>query len=244
MAAPAPQAPAATSYTPFVTDFMRLVRVLYAPSAVFEEQQEKPTWFLPWLIVMILCVAVSFWELPYSQRAMELAIQAIPNAPQLTDAQLRSRATIGLAFLPVVFLILALVNAGILYLAVSITGSRARFKGLLSISVFAQIMIPIALILQGIILRMRGAPGDAITSVADAQPALGLNVLVTADSAGKFLSAILSGIGPLSLWGLFITAVGVMRLEKVKKSAAWTAAVASFVVMLLIGAALASLQRG
>jgi Yip1-like protein len=244
MAAPAPQAPAAVSYTPFVTDFMRLVRVLYAPSAVFEEQQAKPTWFLPWLIIAILCTIIGFWELPYSQRVMELAIQAIPNAPQLSAEQLRTRAMFGLIATPIVFLILALVNAGILFLAVSITGASARFKGLLSISVFAQIMVPIALILQGIILRMRGAPSDAVTSVADAQPALGLNVLFSADSVGKFLSAIMAGIGPLPLWGLFITAVGIMHLEKVKKNAAWTAAVAAYVVMLLIGGFLAGLQRG
>ena len=244
MAAPAPQAPAATSYTPFVTDFMRLVRVLYAPSAVFEEQQAKPTWLVPWLIIAILCVVISFWALPYSQRVMELAIQAIPNAPQLSAEQMRSRAMFGLVATPIVFLILALINAGILYLTVSITGARARFKGLFTVSVFAQVMIPITLILQNIILRMRGAPSDAITSVADAQPALGLNVLFSPDSVGKFMSAVLGGIGPLPLWALFITAVGIMRLEKVKKSSAWTAAIASFVVMLLIGGFFAGMARG
>ncbi len=243
MAAPAPQTPAATSYTPFVTDFMRLVRVLYSPSAVFEEQQARPTWFLPWLVIMILCIAISFWELPYSQRAMELAIQAIPNAPQLSDAQMHSRAMIGMVFLPVVFLILALLGAGILYLAVSVAGGRARFRGMLSVTVFTQVMIPITLVLQGIILRMRGAPSDAITSVADAQPALGLNVLVSGN-ASHFMFTLLGGIGPLPLWGLFITAVGIQRLEGVKKSTAWTAAITSFVIVLLIGAALASLQKG
>jgi len=244
MAAPAPQAPAASSYTPFVTDFMRLVRVLYAPSAVFEEQQAKPAWFLPWLIIAILCMVIGFWSLPYSQRVMELAVQAIPNAPQLSAEQLRSRAMIGLVATPIIFLILALINAGILFLVVAVTGASARFKGVFTVSVFSQVMIPITLILQNIILRLRGAPGEAITSVADAQPALGLNVLVSADSAGKFMSAILAGIGPLPLWALFITAVGLMRLEKVKKSSAWTAAIVSFVVGLLIAGFFANMQRG
>jgi hypothetical protein len=243
MAAPAPQAPAATSYTPFVTDFMRLVRVLYSPSAVFEEQQAKPTWFLPWLIIAILCVAVGFWELPYSARVIELTLQAIPNAPQLSADQMRGRAMYGLIATPIFFLIFALLSAGILYLAVSVAGGRARFRGMLSVSVFTQVMIPITLVLQGIILRLRGAPGDAVTSVADAQPAMGLNVLVSGN-ASHFMFALLGGIGPLPLWGLFITAVGIQRLEGVKKSTAWTAAIAAFVIMLLIGASLASLQRG
>jgi hypothetical protein len=243
MAAPAPQAPVGSSYIPIVTDFMRLVRVLYAPSAVFEEQKEKPTWFLPWLVIGILCMAIGFWQLPYSQRVMELAIQAFPNAPQLTADQLRSRSMIGLIVTPIFFLIFALLGAGILYLAVSVAGGKARYKGMLSVSVFSLVMLPITLILQGIILRMRGGPSEAITTMMDAQPALGLNVLVSADTS-RFVTALLAGIGPLPLWGLFITAVGIMRLEGVKKNTAWTAAIASFVVMLLVGAFLASLQRG
>ncbi len=242
MAAPAPQAPAAPSRIPFVTDAMRLVRVLYAPGAVFEEQKQAPTWFLPWLVIMIVCVVISFWNLPYSQRTIELAVQALPNAPQMTEAQLRSRAMIGLPFLPIVFLIFALLGAGILYLALTVAGGHGRFRSMLSATVFAQVLLPITLLLQGIILRMRGSPSEAITTMMDAQPALGLNVLLTSDS--RFLQTIYAGIGPLQLWALFITAVGVMRLEGTKKGTAWTAAIASFVVLLLIGAALAGLQRG
>jgi hypothetical protein len=243
MAAPEPQAPAAASYTPVLTDALRLVRVLYEPSKVFEEQKEKPTWFVPWLIISVVCIAIGFWGLPYSQRVMELALQALPNAPQFSEAQLHSRAMFGLIVTPIFFLIMALLSAGILFLAVTVVGASARYRGLLSVTVFAQVMIPITLLLQNIILRMRGSPSDAISVVADAQPPLGLNVLVSADTS-RFVSTILAGIGPLPLWALFITAIGIMRLEGVKKNAAWTAAIVAFVVMLLIAGALSGLQRG
>lgn len=243
MAAPAPQATTAGSYTPILTDFLRLVRVLYAPSAVFEEQREKPTWFLPWLVIAIVCVAIGFFQLPYSRRVIELALQAYPNAPQLSPAQLSSRAMIGVIVTPIFFLIFAAVGAGILYLIVSVGGSSVRYRGMMSATVFSQVMVPITLILQTVILRMRGAPSDAITAMSDAQPALGLNVLVSADSSSHFMQAILAGIGPLPIWSLILVAIGIMRLERAKKGAAWTAAIASYVVMLLIGAALASLQK-
>ena len=242
MAAPAPQAPTAGSYTPVVTDFMRLVRVLYAPSAVFEEQKDKPTWFLPWLVIAVICIAIGFWGLPYSQRVMELAIQAIPNAPQISPEQLHTRALIGLFVTPIFFLIFAMIGAGIMYLTLAVTGSRARFRSMLTANVFAQVMLPITLILQSIILRMRGSPSEAITTITDAQPALGLNVLLSSDS--HFMQAMYAGIGPLPIWALFITAVAIMRLDGVKKSSAWTAALASFVILLLVGGFLAGLQRG
>jgi hypothetical protein len=242
MAAPAPEAPGAPSYTPILTDVMRLVRVLYEPSKVFEEQREKPTWFVPWLVIAIVAMAIGFFQLPYTARTVELMIQAYPNAPQLTAEQLRSRAMFGIFVTPVVFLIFAFIGAGILFLIVSIMGSSGRYRGMLSATVFSQVMLPITLLLQALILRMRGSPADAITAVADAQPALGLNVLMPSDS--HFTQAILAGIGPLPIWALIIMAIGIMRLEKAKKNAAWTAAIGSYVLMLLISAALAGLQRG
>ncbi len=243
MAAPAPQAPATTPYTPVLTDFLRLVRVLYAPSQVFEEQRDKPTWFLPWLVIGIICAVIGFIQLPYSQRVIELALQAIPNAPQLTPSQLSSRAMIGVFFTPVVFLVFALIGAGILFMIVSVGGSSARYKGALSVTIFSQVLVPITLILQGVILRVRGAPAEAITTMQDAQPALGLNLLMSTEGSSRFVATIMGGIGPLPIWGLIITAIGLMRMEKVKKGTAWTAAVVSYVITLLVGGALSGLQR-
>ncbi len=239
--APAPEVPAA-SRIPIVTDFLRLVRVLYEPGKVFDEQRQQPTWFLPWVVIAIVCVIIGFVQLPYSQRVVELAMQAFPNAPQLSPAQLRGRVMIGIFVTPVFFLIFALVGAGILFLIVSIGGSSARYRGMLSVSIFSQVLIPITLLLQAVILRMRGAPADAISTMTDAQPALGLNVLLSSDS--RFLETIYAGIGPLPIWSLIITAIGIQRLEKAKQGIAWTAAVVSFLLMLMVGAALAGLQRG
>ncbi len=243
MAAPAPQAATPTSYTPILTDALRLVRVLYEPGKVFDEQKAKPTWGLPFIVIAIVCLAISFWQLPYTVRVIELAVQARPNAPQVPASALRTQAMIGMVILPIFFLIAAVVSAGIMYMIVSVGGSSARFRGLMSAAVFSAVLTPITLLLQGVILRMRGAPGEAISVIADAQPPLGLNVLVTAESTGRFVGALLAGIGPLPIWGLFITAVGVMRLEGVKKGTAWSAAIVSYVVLLLIGASLSMLQR-
>ena len=246
MAAPVPPTPTPTSTAPsripIVTDAMRLVRVLYEPSKVFEEQREKPTWFLPWLVIAIICLVIGFIQLPYSQRVIEVALQAYPNAPQLTPAQLSSRAMIGVVVTPILFLIFAFLGAGILFLIAAVMGASVRYKGMLSATVFSQVMVPITLILQSVILRIRGAPGDAITTMTDAQPALGLNVLLSSDS--HVVQAIYAGIGPLPIWAIIITAIGIAQLEKAKKSAAWSAAIGSYVVMLLIGALLAGLQRG
>jgi len=244
MAAPEPQATAAPSYTPILTDATRLARVLVSPRAVFDEQREKPTWFLPWLVVAIIVVAFGIWQTPYTQRVIELALEARGTTTQLSPSAMRTQAMIGSVFAPIAFLIFGAISAGILYLILAVTGSTVRYRSMLCAVFFSEAVLPIQYLLQSIILRMRGAPDVAITSVADAQPALGLNLLLPADaSSSHFVSALLGGIGPLPIWALIIMVVGIMRLDNVKKGAAWTAALASFVILLLVGAGLASMQR-
>jgi hypothetical protein len=244
MAAPEPQATASTSYTPILTDAMRLARVLVSPRAVFDEQRDKPTWFLPWLVVAIICIVIGIIQAPYTMRMIQLALEARGTAAQVPASAMQTQATIGSVVAPIFFLIFGAIGAGILYLILAVTGSSVRYRAMLSAMIFSQAVLPIQYVLQAVILRMRGAPDVAISSMADAQPALGLNLLLSAEATSShFLSALLGGIGPLPIWALIITAVGIMRLDNVKKGAAWTAAVGSYVVLLLVAAGLASLQR-
>ncbi len=243
MAAPEPQASTASSYIPIVTDATRLVRVLFTPRQVFEEQREKPTWFLPWLVIAIIVFVVGVVQAPYSQRILELVLAARATPTPVSPSTLHTQAIVGSVFPPIIFLIFGAIGAGILYLVLVVSGSSVRYRGMLSATIFAQATYIIQYVLSAVILRLRGAPETAISSIADAQPALGLNILLPADSSSPFLNAVLGGIGPLPIWGLIITVVGIITLEKTKKSAAWTAGIVCYLVLLLVGGALAGLQR-
>ena len=243
MAAPEPQAAAARPYTPILTDATRLARVLVSPRAVFDEQREKPTWFLPWVVVAIICIAIGIWQTPYTMRMIGLALEARGSTAQVPAGAMHTQAMIGSVVAPIIFLVFGAIGAGILYLILAVTGSSVRYRAMLSATIFSLAVVPIQFLLQAVILRLRGAPDVAISSLADAQPSLGLNILMPADSTSHFLNALLGGIGPLPIWALIITVVGIMRLDNVKKGPAWTAALVEFVVMLLVGAGLASLQR-
>lgn len=88
-------------------------------------------------------------------------------------------------------------------------------------------------------LRLRGSPAEAIWNLQDARVSLGADLLLPADAAlSPFLRTLLAGIGPLQIWGLIITAVGVRMLEQQGRKAAWVAALAAYVVLLVVGALL------
>jgi hypothetical protein len=77
----------------------------------------------------------------------------------------------------------------------------------------------------------------ALTGPQDFGVGLGLNLLLPADTTiPSFVQGLLSGIGPLQIWALIITAFGVATLEKQTRAAAWTAAIASYAVLLIVGA--------
>jgi hypothetical protein len=91
-----------------------------------------------------------------------------------------------------------------------------------------------------VVLKMKGV--DAVTSPDDLRPPLGLNLL--APGTGGFVGAFLAGINPFSLWSMVLTAIGVQVTHKTSKGAAYTVAIISTLLGVLIGSAFASLGGG
>lgn len=229
------------SYTPVVTDAVRLVRALFSPGAVYDEQKEKPTFWMPWLVVSVLFAILSYLLGPYTARVQRLAVEAAGRpVPPFLDMF----PVIQAASAPIVVLVMTAISAVVLWVAMMVMGHETGYRTMLSVVIFAW---PVAVIQQAlslVILSMRGL--DAIQGPADMQVSLGLDLLLSADSTlSPVLRAVLAGIGPLQIWALAITAVGLMVLGKAPKARAWIAASVGFVVGLLVAAGFAGLtSRG
>ena len=241
---PAAETAPASSGVPFVTDAGRVVRVLFSPTAVFQEQQSRPTWFLPWLVIAVMVVLVGLTTLPYTYRMMELGLAARGGAGQELPAAVRTFAKVmSLIAAPIVFLIFSLLAAGVMWVTLMLTGAKVRYRGLLCAAMFASVTRVILIGLTSVVLRLRGTPAEAIRNLQDARVSLGVDLLLPSDAAvSTFLRMVLGEIGPVQVWGLIITATGIMVLEKQDKGSAWTAAMVSFVVGLLIAGLFGGLQ--
>jgi len=231
MSAPAPTSPApATPYTPIVTDAGRLVRVLFSPGTVFEEQRDRPTFWWPWAILAVLMVLLQTLQRPFQQRVQELIFAQRGITPPAGAGAGMVGTIVGMATGALMFLIICAITAGILYLLMAAFGGETTYKKMLTVTVFAA---PLAILQQALVaavLRMRGL--DAIRSVWDMMPSLGADLLLPADAQlGAFLRVFLGQIGVLQIWGVVVTAVGLMVLGKVGKGAAWTAAIVSFLII-------------
>src|SRR3989442_2419197 len=88
--------------------------------------------------------------------------------------------------------LILVINAGILWVLVSVMGGEAKFASLLSVSTYA-FSTGILLQLAGLAVLMLKGPGG-VTGMEDLQPALGLDLL--APGAKGFTLAFLRGINP------------------------------------------------
>lgn len=233
-------APAAPQYTPVITDLLRLGRAPFAPTGVFEEQRDAPTFWMPWLLVSLAFGAVALLASPFQVQAMRLAAEASgrPLPPGFEKF-----AAIGVVTTPLVVLVMALVGSVFLWLPLMATASEARFKGLMCVTIFAWPIAVLQQVLNYIVLSIKGV--ESVQTMQDLQVSLGLDLLLSADAqVSTFARAMLAGIGPLQVWSVVIVAFGLMALERVSSGKAWTAAIISFVAVLLVSAGVAAVFTG
>ncbi len=236
MSAPDTSADApAPAGTPIVSDLGRLVRVPFSPGAVFSELRERPTVLWPWLLVSVAMMVVVYLGMPFQQRVMEIQAAGRPIPGWV--------GYIGMATVPVVIIVFSALAAGIAYLVVVGMGGETRFKSLLTVNLHASVLGLVQQAVTVAVLMMRGV--DSIRTAADAKVSLGLDLLLPADAAvSPFLAGVLGGIGPISLWGLVITAIGYEVAGRAGKGRAWTAAIVGFLIGVVVAAFFAGMGGG
>jgi hypothetical protein len=207
-----------------------LMRVLVEPTAVFERVREKPKFLTPFVALALAAVLIAILQLPYSKAAMVAQMSQRPNVtPDQVQTALKF-AAVGVVAAPVAYAIILVINGFLLWMLMSLVGGEARFMTLLSVTTYASIAYVLLSAVGLIVLTMRGT--SAITSPLDLQPALGLDLL--APDAKGFALALLRGINPFSLYGLFLTATGLAVTHRTGKGVAYTAAAIQLLVVLTI----------
>ena len=235
MTAPgSPSAAPASGETPIVSDALRLVRVLFSPGAVFAELNETPRFWWPWAIASVVTIIINWFQRPFQQRIREVVLERAgrPASPPSAVG-----TAIGLIAGPIGVLVVCAIVAGILYLIVSSLGGESTFKRILTIAIH---VYPLTLIQQGLtvaVLMMRGVA--SVNGPMDMFVSLGADLLLPQDAqVGNFVRFVLAGIGPIQIWQLALTAIGLTVMAKLGKGAAWTAAIINFVIILCLFAGL------
>ncbi len=217
-----------------------LVKVVYDPGAVFERLREKPSFWRPFIAICVVQLVLGVLQLPYTKAAMAAQFAQMPARAGGGAPDPSKFATIGLLFVPIGLLLLFLISAALLWVLVSVFAGDARFATLLSVATYVGITFVLLSVAGLATLMLKGVQG--ITSPADLQPALGLDLLVP--EAGRFTTALLKAFNPFSIWGVILTAIGIQTTHRTSKGTAYTVAAVAFVIGTLLGAGFAMLGPG
>jgi hypothetical protein len=215
-----------------------LIRVLFTPTEVFERVRERPKFLAPALGVAVVVTILSYLMMPFTQAAMASRMAQIAQQNPNAAAQAAKFQSVGLVFAPIGVFIALLIGAGILWLLVMLlAGGDGKYRTLLSVVTYTALP---SILLQAaglVVLRMKGV--EAVSSMEDLRPPLGLNLL--APNVSGFVGAVLAGINPFAIWSMVLTAIGIHVTHKTSKGSAYAVAIVAMLFGVLIGALFAGL---
>lgn len=257
--------PEAVSDEPPTPVWETLTKIFYAPAEVFRNLRRHPRWFVPLLITTVLSslYLFAFYERVTPKKIVDFMVEKTEQASASMGAQMPPEALAnvrkeqteqitnpvykfgnaisGFAGSFVGFALLA----GIYLLIVLAMGGSINFWQAFSATVYA--FFPVTVIrylLSAVILFIKDP--------TDIHPVIGQQTLVT-DNLGILMNpadspvlwVILSAIGILSFYGLWLTATGLKNTgERVSASAGWTAALVVWFLAVTLGIVSAILFPG
>ncbi|KAA3617083.1 MAG: YIP1 family protein [Calditrichaeota bacterium] len=192
-----------------------LINIFTTPAKAFESLNEKPTWLVPLLIVIVFAVGSQYILVDIS---LEYQLKTTEARPDMTDEQFEivkeqmsgGMKYIGIIVTPILAPIIWIILALVLWLFSKITISEGiDFKKSFSIVAWSSLVTLISLILITFLIYSKGTPHGV---------ALDLSALVETPPIGEPKSVLyffLSKIDPFILWQMFLWALGLSVMGKV-----------------------------
>jgi hypothetical protein len=202
--------------------------------------QHKNSWVLPLVIISLITIVVSLWQIPLAMRIME---QNPPGG--MTAEQFQQRAgmistmqKVGVFFTPVIVAIIALIQAWLISVTCSIMGLRAKVRDVFSLIMYASLIPTLGVIAGFLVVR---AKANEIQSLDELRPAFGLDIFIH-EGVSKPVQAILSYFSIFTIWYIVVLSIGVARLAEAPVSKGFIATIPAWLLSLLFFVGAASLR--
>lgn len=232
-----------------LSEGQRLLYTFTAPSKTMADLRRNASWWVPWLLISVASLAFCFTldkKIGWGQ-VMETQIQANPKSAEKMDRmqpeqrekiakiQEISARVIGYAA-PVTTLLLLVVVAGVLLGVFNFGfGAKLQFKELMGVVAYGY--LPTILYSLLVILIMFLVEPD----VFDIKNPIASGPAYFVPSTMPFLKGVLGAFDVFTLWQVFLLAIGVSQLSKVKKGMAFAVIFALVLVVKFVGGAVGSM---
>jgi hypothetical protein len=233
-----------------LTEVERVVDTFIAPSKTFTDIRRNASWWMPWLLMSIVGLALVFVvdkklgmetayenQLKLSPKQMD-KVDSLP--PDQKAAQMRIGASITRYFSygsPFLTIIIAAVFAGVLMATFNFGfGAEVKFKQAMAITMYAFLPGILRALIATSLVGMGAAEGFTFQN----QVASNLGGLVDPTSS-HFLYGVLSAIDVFNIWTLVLTGIGYSCITRVKRGTCMGVVFGWWIVVTLAGSGIGAL---
>ena len=230
-----------------------LANIFFEPGRTFAALRERPRFLVAGLIILVLSTLLTVLvmrKVDFTQFMRE-QIERSPNAGQMSPEQ-REQAVrfwtgpIGSAIIyasPVIGTPIYIAGGAALYLlGVMLMGGAIRYKQALAVWVYSWLPPAVLGTLIGIVVLFLKSPEDIDLNQAGGGLVTSNLGFLLSSSANPVLKALFGSIDLLAFYGLYLAAVGLQKVARLKAGAAWMVVAGLYIlrVVLRIGWAIAT----
>ena len=195
-----------------------LLGMITRPGEQFERMREKPAFWFPLVIVLILSVTGGY--MLSEKTVLSSDLSEMPVDAETFQAAMKGIGIVGGIF---GFVIALLISALIYWLIVKIGRGTTNFVHMFSLSVFTYFIAAIGQFIGGLVIYYSNIdPTIIVTS---------LNGIIPADEP---LKSVLGVFDIFTIWSLALVALGLQKVGGISKKAAWTGVIILFVISILL----------
>lgn len=220
--------------------FSRIGGIFMSPTETFQSVEQKPMWWVPFIISLIVVIALQFWlmDIGMKDQIDKMVAQGRPDA-QIEMAQKHMQGPmrfIGLAVSPIAILVIWLLTAALLMLGSNtIMGGTAQYGQIMGVVGWSSLITLLGGILKSILVYLQGTTWGVSTSLAALMPVPPMSQKL------PILYQLLSKADPFMVWQVMAWGIGLSVVAKITNKKAVTVSFGLWIIWIAISIAFSQL---
>jgi hypothetical protein len=220
----------------------KVVSIFFEPKKVFESLKIKPTWLVPFIIVILLGMVYYYYAYPIIMSEQVAKIQANEKIPEEQKQAIIEKMGGGehppvwqLGITPIGGLIYLVIASAVLFFVFNVLlGGDSTFRKVFSVYCYSALV--------GIPATIVKLPLTLVKKSTDVQTSLA--ILLSPDAKGSFLYNILSSFDIFVIWQVILISIGLAVVYKFTPKKSYTTVFVLWIVYVFLKSGLSSLFGG
>ncbi len=218
----------------------RIIGIFSSPRETFESIDSRPTWLVPFVIIVVFILAMTFFTMDIGIKDQQAAMAARGmSEEQLQQMQTQSQSWmryINFVAIPVATLVVFLViSALLMFGGNTVMGGSTKYKKVLSVVVWSSLVSVIATILRTFLILQKGTSLGIQTSLAILLPTPGVG------QSPSLLYRLLARFEVFTIWQMILWVIGLSVIYKFTTKKSATLVISLWIIWIIIAVILGSL---